>query len=107
MRPWRGIIEGSEVVQVRDLNASGVGVTTSETAGATSQGALGAGVEAPEIAFLRARIEHLEVVIETARGLMTSNQERLLRRLHDIPREIATLAARMDAPAREAVWEHG
>lgn len=48
-----------------------------------------------EIAFLRARIEHLELVIETARGLMTANQERLLRRLHDVPQEMMALSARL------------
>ncbi len=90
-------------MQVRDLNAPG---DTAKTAGAAARGANGTGGDTPEIAFLRARIEHLEIVIETARGLMTSNQERLLRRLHDMPREMATLAARMDAPARDAVWEH-
>jgi hypothetical protein len=51
---------------------------------------------AVEMRLLRAQIEHLELVVETARSLMTSNQERLLRRLHDLPREMATLAARLD-----------
>ena len=51
---------------------------------------------AVEIALLKAQIEHLELVVETARSLLTSNQERLLRRLHDVPREIATLSARLD-----------
>ena len=46
-----------------------------------------------EIKLLRARIEHLELVVETARGLMTANQERLLRRLHDVPREMMALTA--------------
>jgi hypothetical protein len=49
-----------------------------------------------EIALLKAQVEHLELVVETARSLMTSNQERLLRRLHDVPREMALLAARLD-----------
>jgi hypothetical protein len=49
-----------------------------------------------KIALLQARITHLEAVIEAARGLMTSNQERLLRRLHDTPREIAALSTRVD-----------
>jgi hypothetical protein len=49
-----------------------------------------------EIALLKAQVEHLELVVETARSLMTSNQERLLRRLHDLPREMAALAARLD-----------
>ena len=49
----------------------------------------------PEVALLRARIEHLELVVETARSLMTSNQERLLRRLHDVPQEMMALTARI------------
>jgi len=48
-----------------------------------------------EIALLKARIEHLELVVEAARGLMTANQERLLRRLHEVPRELAALTARL------------
>jgi hypothetical protein len=50
---------------------------------------------ATEIELLRARIEHLELVVETARGLMTANQERLLRRLHDVPHEMMLLTAKM------------
>jgi len=57
-------------------------------------GEAGARAEA-ELALLRARIEHLELVIETARGLMTANQEKLLRRLHDMPREVAALTLRL------------
>jgi hypothetical protein len=49
-----------------------------------------------EMRLLRAQVEHLELVVETARSLMTSNQERLLRRLHDLPREMAALTARLD-----------
>jgi hypothetical protein len=49
-----------------------------------------------EIALLKAQIEHLELVVETARSLMTSNQERLLRRLHDLPREMVALTARLN-----------
>ncbi len=48
-----------------------------------------------ETELLLARIEHLELVVETARSLMTSNQERLLRRLHDLPHEMMTLTARL------------
>jgi hypothetical protein len=48
-----------------------------------------------EIALLRARLEHLELVVETARSLMTSNQERLLRRLHDLPHEMMALTAKL------------
>lgn len=49
-----------------------------------------------EMALLRARVMHLEAVLETARGLMTSNQERLLRRLYEVPEEIAALSARLN-----------
>jgi len=49
-----------------------------------------------ELALLKAQIEHLELVVETARSLMTSNQDRLLRRLHDLPREMVALTARMN-----------
>jgi hypothetical protein len=48
-----------------------------------------------EIALLKTRIEHLELVVETARSLMTSNQEKLLRRLHDLPQEMVALSARL------------
>ncbi len=54
-----------------------------------------AGRQQTETALLHARIEHLELVVETARSLMTSNQERLLRRLHDLPQEMMALTARM------------
>ena len=50
---------------------------------------------ATELALLRVRIEHLELVVETARGLMTANQERLLRRLHDVPQEMMMLTAKI------------
>ena len=46
-----------------------------------------------EISLLQKRVEHLELVVETARSLMTSNQERLLRRLHDLPQEMMVLTA--------------
>ena len=49
-----------------------------------------------ELALLKQQIEHLELVVETARSLMTSNQDRLLRRLHDLPREMVALTARMN-----------
>jgi hypothetical protein len=48
-----------------------------------------------EIAFLKARIQHLDLVLETARSLMGSNHERLLRRLHELPREIVELSAQL------------
>jgi hypothetical protein len=62
------------------------------------------GQASAEIALLRARIEHLELVVETARSLMTSNQERLLRRLHDLPHEMMALTARLarHMPEQEA-----
>ena len=58
--------------------------------------------QAVEIAFLKARIQHLELVLETARSLMGSNHERLLRRLNDVPHEMVELSAqlrRFDQPA--------
>ncbi|OYV36342.1 MAG: hypothetical protein B7Z80_15860 [Rhodospirillales bacterium 20-64-7] len=48
-----------------------------------------------EVAYLKARIQHLELVLETARGLMGSNHERLLRRLHDVPGELAELGVQL------------
>ncbi len=49
-----------------------------------------------EVIFLKKRIEHLELVVETARSLMTSNQERLLRRLHDLPHELMALTTALN-----------
>jgi hypothetical protein len=71
-------------------------------------GASDAAVKAPdrtalEVALLKARIEHLELIVETARSLMGSNQERLLRRLYEVPRDITSLDAQLrHAEAREA-----
>jgi hypothetical protein len=48
-----------------------------------------------EIALLKAQIQHLELVIETARSLMGANQERLLRRLHEQPREMVELTLQL------------
>jgi hypothetical protein len=57
-----------------------------------------------EIAVLKARIQHLELVIEMARGLLGSNQERLLRRLYDVPRELATLSSQLQRVDPHAIW---
>lgn len=57
-----------------------------------------------EIELLKARIQHLELVVETARGLMSTNQERLLRRLHEIPREIVALSAQLRRVDPQAAW---
>jgi hypothetical protein len=57
-----------------------------------------------EIALLKARIQHLELIVETARGLMGSNQERLLRQLHDVPRDIVTLSAQLRRVDPQATW---
>jgi hypothetical protein len=57
-----------------------------------------------EIAFLKARIQHLELVVETARGLMGSNHERLLRRLHEVPRELVDLSNRLRRFDLQATW---
>jgi hypothetical protein len=51
--------------------------------------------QALEIALLKARIGHLELVLETARGMMGANQERLLRRLYEVPRELVDLTAQL------------
>lgn len=51
--------------------------------------------QALEIAMLKAHIQHLELVVETARSLMGSNQERLLRQLHEVPREMMALSAQL------------
>ncbi len=60
--------------------------------------------ESLEIAFLKARIQHLELVLETARSLMGSNHERLLRRLHEVPRELVDLGNRLRRSDVETVW---
>jgi hypothetical protein len=57
--------------------------------------------QALELALLNARVKHLELIVETARSLMNSNQERLLRRLHEMPHEITEIALqlrRLDGP---------
>jgi hypothetical protein len=60
--------------------------------------------QALEIAFLKARIQHLELVVETARSLMGSNHERLLRRLHEVPRELVDLGNRLRRYDLQATW---
>lgn len=57
-----------------------------------------------EIAFLKARIQHLELVLETARSLMGSNHERLLRRLHEVPREMVDLSAQLRRIDPHTTW---
>jgi hypothetical protein len=57
-----------------------------------------------EVALLRARIQHLELVVETARGLLGSNQDRLLRRLYEVPRELVTLSQRLQRLDPQATW---
>lgn len=57
-----------------------------------------------EIALLKARIEHLEIVVETARGLLGSNQERLLRRLYDLPKDIVKLSQRLQRSDVAMPW---
>jgi hypothetical protein len=90
-------------MQIQDFNHSGAPQERSlPEHPPEQQGAAGADPAAlddrasVEISLLKAQIEHLELVVETARSLMTSNQERLLRRLHDLPREMAALTARLD-----------
>jgi hypothetical protein len=62
------------------------------------------GTQALEIAFLKARIQHLELVVETARSLMGSNHERLLRRLHEVPRELVELSNQLRRVDIHATW---
>jgi hypothetical protein len=57
-----------------------------------------------EVAFLKARIQHLELVLETARWLMGSNHERLLRQLHQVPRELVELSNRLRRFDVQATW---
>jgi hypothetical protein len=57
-----------------------------------------------EIALLKARIQHLELIVETARSLMGANQERLLRQLHEVPREIAALTSQMRRAEPPGNW---
>ncbi len=57
-----------------------------------------------EIAFLKARIQHLELVLETARNLMGTNHERLLRRLHEVPRELVELSSKLRRTDLQATW---
>lgn len=60
--------------------------------------------QALEIALLKARIQHLELVVETARSLLGSNQERLLRRLHEVPRELVMLTTQLHRIDPHAAW---
>ena len=60
--------------------------------------------QALEIALLRVRVQHLELVVETARSLLNANQDRLLRRLHEIPREMASLSAQLQRVDPQASW---
>ena len=60
--------------------------------------------QALEIALLQARLQHMELVVETARSLMGSNQERLLRRLHEAPREIAALSGQLRRIDPQGAW---
>ena len=76
--------------------AGGRGTTDASGDQVCAPDGLGEDRASVEIALLKAQIEHLELVVETARSLMTSNQERLLRRLHDLPREMAVLASRLE-----------
>jgi hypothetical protein len=60
--------------------------------------------QALEIALLRARVQHLELVIETARSLLNANQDRLLRRLHEIPRELVSLTTQLQRIDPQTTW---
>ena len=91
-------------MQIQDFNLPPIGPhaapsPTETSAALLDPGALCSSLSIPEtrerteIALLKKRIEHLELVVETARSLMTSNQERLLRRLHDLPQELMALTS--------------
>lgn len=60
--------------------------------------------QALEIALLRTRVQHLELVVETARSLLNANQDRLLRRLHEVPRELASLTSQLQRVDPKASW---
>ena len=81
-------------------------VVVAEMTGARPAGdtASPAGHQALEIAFLKARIQHLELVVETARSLMGSNHERLLRRLHEVPRELVELGNQLRRVDSHTTW---
>jgi hypothetical protein len=85
-------------MQIQDFNSSGAPLEhpPAKQDAAAADAAFPDDRASIEISLLKAQIEHLELVVETARSLMTSNQERLLRRLHDLPREMAALTARLD-----------
>jgi hypothetical protein len=88
-------------MRIQNLNAPSVPRTIQpSSSGDAAQASItlpsdNAGQPELEIALLKAQIEHLELVVETARNLMSSNQEKLLRRLHDLPGEMVALSARL------------
>jgi len=86
-------IASSAIVAAEVVGAMSVG----DTAGAPGHQAL-------EIAFPKARIQHLELVVETARSLMGSNHERLLRRLHELPLELVELSNQLRRVGIHATW---
>lgn len=104
-------------MKIQNLNASretlpdsSVQAVSSPRTGETSSACLQS-IDAPsvdrqsvEIALLRARIQHLELVIETARSLMGSNQDRLLRRLYEMPRELVALTSQLQRIDAQATW---
>jgi hypothetical protein len=95
---------GSQTLQ--DAPVSDGNRVAGSAAGAAPNGEIGGITERQnlEIAMLKARIQHLELVVETARSLMGANQERLLRRLHEVPRELAVLGAQLRRIDPHAVW---
>ena len=86
-------------MHIQDFNKPAQPVAPSGTEAAAPAPDAASGASGPmsreqtEISLLKKRIEHLELVVETARSLMTSNQEKLLRRLHDLPQELVALTA--------------
>ncbi len=100
-------------MRIQNLNASrGAAAETAEgTAAAPSQAQPATASPASqddrrtlEIALLKARIQHLELIVETARSLMGANQERLLRQLHEVPREITAISAQLRRADPQGSW---
>ncbi len=96
-------------MRIQNLNASrgAAAAETPATAETTEPAAAPAGQDdrrTLEIALLKARIQHLELIVETARSLMGANQERLLRQLHEVPRDIAALSAQLRRVDPQGTW---
>jgi hypothetical protein len=90
--------------QERPMDVQAATPTVAEPVTGPQAVAIPVGQQGLEIAFLKARIQHLELVVETARSLMGSNHERLLRRLHEVPRELVELSNQLRRVDSHATW---